>query len=127
MASWENLGFVLIVVISSLIHPTLQFLIKRNKIKPNKVSKIFYEADESFIKSWKKIREKGMLRYIVKSTTIITAILTILFTFLILNKFGMHEYEQQLFAILGMCVMLGLFTSLLRWCVNSFRYIELKD
>jgi len=122
----EKSGYV-IILISCLIGPTLKFLIKKSKIKPNKVSKIFYEDDKSFIKSWKKISEKGMLRYTIKSTTITTAILTILFTFLILNKFSMHEYEQQLFVILRMCVLLGLFSSLLRWCVNSFRYSELKD
>lgn len=60
MVAWEKLlGFVLIPVISSLISPVFEFLIKRNKIKPNKVSRIFYEDDESFIKSWKKIKEIG--------------------------------------------------------------------
>ena len=127
MLTWETLGFVLIPVISCLIRPTLEFLIKRNKIKPNKVSKIFYEDDESFIKSWKKIREKGMLRYTIKTTTIITAIMSILVTFLILNKFSMYEYEQEMLFIVLIMGIFGLLISLLRWCINSYRYSELKD
>ena len=126
MITGGNSYFVMVPVIG-VICLIIQFLIKKYKIKPNKASKIFYEDDKSFIKSWKKISKKGMLRYTIKSTTIITAILTILFTFIILNKFSMDEYKQQLFAILRICVMLGFFTSLLRWCVNSFRYSELED
>lgn len=130
MVTWEKLGFVLIVVISSLIRPTLQFLIKKNKIKPNKVSRIFYEDDESFIKSWEKIREKGMLRYTIKTTTIISstaimAIMAIMGIFLLLNKFSMYA-DELLFVVLS-CVIGGLVISLLVWCTNSYRYSELKD
>lgn len=133
MVTWEKLGFVLIAVISSLIRPTIQFLIKRNKIKPNKVSRIFYEDDGSFIKSWGKIREKGMLRYTIKTTTIITstavmANMAILVIFLLLNKFIMYDFDQQmLFVVLRTCVIYGLLISLLLWCINSYRYSELKD
>lgn len=132
MVVWEKLGLVLIPVIISLISPTLQFLIKRNKIKPNKVSRIFYEDDESFIKSWKKIREKGMLRYTIKTTNIITsiilmAIMTIMGIFLLLNKFSMYEYEQQMLFVVLRCVIYGLLISLLLWCINSFRYSKLKE
>jgi hypothetical protein len=128
MAYWEKLGFaLLIIVIISFIRPTVEFLIKRNKIKPNKVSRIFYENDESFIKSWEKIREKGMLRYTIKTTIIVTAILVIIATFLLLKEFSLYDYKQQLLFIVSRMGILGLFLSLIIWCANSFRYRELKD
>ena len=46
-------------VVTSLI---FRYLVTANKIKISKISKIFYEDDESFIESWGKTREKGMLK-----------------------------------------------------------------
>ncbi|MFT5875257.1 MAG: hypothetical protein ACI8WT_004239 [Clostridium sp.] len=127
MVTWGNSYFVIGPVIG-LIYLILQFLIKKYNIKPNKVSRIFYEDDESFIKSWEKIREKGMLRYTIKTTTIIMVTLAILVVFPILVKFGMYEFNQQmLFDFLRMGGIFGLLISLFLWCVKSFRYSELED
>ncbi|WP_291635317.1 hypothetical protein [Clostridium sp.] len=126
MVTWGNSYFVIGPVIG-LIYLILQFLIKKHNIKPNKVSRIFYEDDESFIKSWKKIREKGMLRYTIKTTIIVTAILVIIATFLLLNEFSLYDYEQQMLFIVSKMGMLGLLISLFLWCVKSFRYSELED
>jgi hypothetical protein len=130
MVSWGNSGYLLIVVIISLISTIFKFLIKRNKIKPNKVSRIFYEDedDESFIKYWKKTKEKGMLRYTIKTTTIIMGIIAILVIFPILVKFGMNEFNQQmLFEFFIKGGIFGLLISLVLWSANSFRYRELED
>jgi len=63
---WIILGFTLPVVIL-VISLTFLFLVKANKIKPSKVSRMFYIDDESFIKSWEKAKEKGRLMYNIKS------------------------------------------------------------
>lgn len=66
-----NMGIVKIgvsvfvaIAVTSL---TFQYLVTTKKIKISKISKIFYDDDESFIKSWKKTQEKGMLKYIIKT------------------------------------------------------------
>ena len=127
MLTWGNPYFFTVAVIY-LIYFIFQFLIKKYNIKPNKVSMIFYEDDESFIKYWKKIKEKGMLIYTIKTTTIIMVTVVILVVFPYLVKFGMSEFDQQmLFYVLRWGILFGLLISLLLWCGKSFRYKELED
>ena len=134
---WERLGFsmgllkilaIFIVVISGL-SLILQYLIKTNKIKPSKVSRIFHNDDESFIRSWKKVKEKGMLRYIIKNIITYIIMMGIMGIFFTLNKLSMYGYEQvqTVFVALIMGGMFGLMNSLIGWGLNSDRYSELKE
>jgi hypothetical protein len=130
MLLWTNEDFVLIVltVVISFIFPIFKFLIKKYNIKPNIVSRIFYEDDKSFIKYWKKIKEKGMLRYTIKTTTIIMVTIAILVVFPYLVKFGVSEFNQiMLFYFLRAGGIFGLLISLVLWSANSFKYSELED
>ena len=137
MLAWERLGLnmellkilVIFLVVILVIGLILQYLIKTNKIKPSKVSRIFYNDDESFIKSWEKIKEKGMLRYILKSIISYTIMMGIMGIVFILNKLSMYGYEQSqtVYVALIMGAILGLMNSLIGWGINSDRYSRLKE
>ncbi|WPC43839.1 hypothetical protein [Clostridium sp. JS66] len=56
MNTW---GFVLLAIIAislpiSVTSLAFKYLIKKNIIRPSKISRIFYNNDENFIISWKK-------------------------------------------------------------------------
>lgn len=54
--------FLIIYLVTSLLFKNL---IKSNKIKSSKVSRIFYIDDEKFIENWKKNRKKGKFMYVL--------------------------------------------------------------
>ena len=120
---------VVFLVVMPVISLILQYLIKTNKIKPSKVSRLFHNDDESFIKSWKKINEKGMLRYTIKNIISYTIMMGIIGIAFILNKLSMYGYEQSQigFVTLIIGVILGLINSLVAWGINSDRYSKLKE
>ncbi|MGE5627598.1 MAG: hypothetical protein ACM3X7_05700 [Solirubrobacterales bacterium] len=101
---------------------TYGFLIKKNIIKPNKISRAFYQDDEYFIDSWKKTREKGLLRYIIKSiifATVLTGILGIVSIFY--KPQGMTMlYFLTLGPIIGLIYCMS-------WRDNQYRYKKLKE
>lgn len=49
-----------------ILHSIFQSKITKNKMKPNIVSRVFYKDDTSFIKSWKKTKERGILQWSIK-------------------------------------------------------------
>jgi hypothetical protein len=137
MVAWERLGFnmgllkilIVFLVAVPVLSLILQYLIKTNRIKPSRVSRLFHGDDESFIKSWKKIKEKGMLRFTIKniiSYTILVGIIGIVF---ILNKLSMYGYEQSqtMFVALIFGAITGLLSSLIGWGINSDRYSKLTE
>jgi len=137
MVAWERLGFnmellkilIIFLVAIPVLSLVLQYLIKTNRIKPNRVSRLFHDDDESFIKSWKKIKEKGMSTYIIKniiSYAIMMGIISIIF---ILNKLSMFGYEQSqtMFVALIFGAIMGLLSSLIGWGINSDRYNKLTE
>ncbi|MBZ9637792.1 hypothetical protein [Clostridium sp. FP1] len=85
--------FLVAIPVLSLI---IQYLIKTNRIKPSKVSRLFHDDDETFIKSWKKVKEKGILRYTIKIIICYTIMMGIIGIVFILNKLSMYGYEQNL-------------------------------
>ena len=118
--------FLVAIPVLSLI---LQYLIKTNRIKPSRLSRLFHDDDESFIISWKKIKEKGMLRFTIKiiiSYTIAVGIIGIIF---ILNNLSMFGYEQSqtMFVALIVGAIAGLLSSLIGWGINSDRYSKLTE
>ena len=137
MVAWERLGFnmgllkILIVFLVAIpvLSLILQYLIKTNRIKPSRLSRLFHDDDESFIISWKKIKEKGMLRFTIKiiiSYTIAVGIIGIIF---ILNNLSMFGYEQSqtMFVALIVGAIAGLLSSLIGWGINSDRYSKLTE
>ncbi len=119
---------IIVIVACIVIALIFQYLIIIKKLKPNKLSKLFYEDNESFIISWEKTREKGMLKHTLKNTIIAIVLMGIIGMFLILNNRSMYGYDQSqtLFVSLSVGVILGLINSLTGWVIRQNRYRELK-
>lgn len=117
----ENICFSVLFAIlgTSLI---FRFLIKKNIIKPNKISGIFYQDDESFINSWRKTQEKGILKYIIKNVILMTVMTGILGTVSILYK----PQGMTMFFYLSMGPIVGLVRSI-SWSDNQNKYNQLKE
>ena len=67
---------IFIIVYFALIL-LFRYLVKSNKIKPSKVSRVFYTDDEKFIKDWDKNRKKHKLKYVLYNFTINSALILI--------------------------------------------------
>ena len=115
---------VLVTLCLSLIY---RYLITTNKIKPSKISKLFYEDD--YTKSWEEIKEKGMLKYILKNIITTTVMMGIVGIYLLLNKLNLYGYKQSqtLLVVLSMGVILGLINSLTLYLGGEHRYEQLKE
>ena len=50
----------------TILHSFFQSKITKNKMEPNIISRLFYKDDTSFIKSWAKAKEVGMLLWSIK-------------------------------------------------------------
>lgn len=110
---------------------TFQYLVTTNKIKTSKISKIFYTDDESFIKSWGKTQERGMLKYIIKNIISMTFMTGIAGIVIILYQRSVYGFEQsqisQIFPdYLSMGVILGLINSFM-WGKNQAKYSRLEE
>lgn len=117
----ENICFVVLLV-SLGTSLTFQCLIKKNIIEPSKISRIFYEDDESFINSWRKTQEKGLLKYIIKNIIYMTVMTSILGIVSILYK----PQGMTMFFYLSMGVILGLL-GFISWSDNQNKYNRLKE
>ena len=137
MVAWERLGFnmgllkilIIFLVAIPVLSLILQYLIKTNRIKPSRFSRLFHDDDESFIKSWKKIKEKGMLRFTIKIIISYTSAVGIIGIIFILNNLSMFGYEQSqtIFVALIFGAIAGLLSSLIGWGINSDRYCKLTE
>lgn len=115
----EDIGFsiLLAVICVSLV---LRYLIRRNLIKPSIISRLFYQDDESFINSWRKAREKGLLKYIIKNiifATIMTGIVGII-------NLSYKPSGLTIVSYLSMGIIVGLIFSI-SWSDNQNKYILL--
>jgi hypothetical protein len=101
---------------------------KANKIKPSKVSRLFYYDDESFIKSWEKTKEKGILIYNIKNVIMFTVSYGIIgfFNFSKDNNSIMYWSEHILLLVVTV-VLFGLLSSIIRWGIETDRYSKLKE
>jgi len=120
---------VLVCVIYNVIALTYRYLINTRKLKPNKLSNLFYKDDESFKKSWEKTKGKGMLKHIVKGTIIMTAMMGVIGIYFSLNKLSMYgeTQNQTVSTALLMGVILGVLISLMQWYFENDRYSLLKE
>lgn len=137
MISWKtilNIDFfvklvIYLAVLNLILGCILKYLVKRNKIRPSKISIIFYYDDESLINSWGKIKDKGMLKYIIRFSiycTIYMGIAGIVFKLNNRNMFG-FEQNQAIFIALIIGLIMGVITGLMRWHEFNNRYIKLKE
>lgn len=123
MIIWIILGIAYIVI--SL---TFTSLIKANKIKPSKVSRIFCSDDENFIKSWKKTKEKGILMYTIKNGAMYTAVYGIIgFMSTQKNDISIRYWREDILLLVVIVFFGGLIISLTRWGIETHRYNKLKE
>ena len=123
------IALVAFIVISLICQYLCQYLVTTNKIKVSKISKIFYSDDESFIKSWGKTQERGLIRYIIINIISYTVIMGILGIVIILfhrNGYGYELKQLPLLNYLLMGVVLGAYNSV-GWFTNKNRYNRLKE
>lgn len=119
----------IVAVIYVVIALIFQYSIAIRKLKPNKLSKLFYNDDENFNKFWKKTKEKGMLKHVLKNTIIMTVMMGIIGVYFLLNKRSMYGevQSQTVSAALLMGVILGVLISLMQWYLGNDRYNILKE
>ncbi|MBU3180551.1 hypothetical protein [Clostridium psychrophilum] len=104
-----------------------EYLINTNKIKKSKISRLFYDNDESFIKFWEKAQEKGKMIRIFKSVLFTIVIMGIIGIIYLLNKNSIYEYDQSetMSVALLQGFNFGLILSLLQWITGKIRYKNL--
>lgn len=121
-----NVGLLIILVIFLLIYIVtslfFKYLIKSNKIKASKVSRIFYTDDEKFIIKWKKSRKKGKLIHLLYSimTNSLVFLVTYLFCFMVIGS------DLNL-SVLGGFLIGNLIGLPIRWNMNEERYFMLLN
>lgn len=121
-------GYILmaIVIISALITVVkliFQYLIKKNIVKPSKISRIFYRDDESFINYWRKTQQEGILKYTVKNVIINTIAIGLLGAVIVL-------YNPQRGSLLWYTVtgaIAGLLQTPMLWSDNKNRYSLIEE
>ena len=120
---------IIFLVIYLVIALIFRYFISIKKIKPHKLSRIFYEDDEEFIKSWEKTKEKGILKHVLKITIIMTFTMSILGIVFIFSKHSIYGdlKNQTLFNTLLIGVIAGVITSIMQWFLGNDRYNLLKE
>ncbi len=121
-----NVGLLIILVIFLFIYIVtsllFKYLIKSNKIKASKVSRIFYTDDEKFIIKWKKSRKNGKFLYLLYSfiTNSLVFLVTYLFCFVVIGS------DLNMSVIVGFLIgnLIGL---PIRWNMNEERYYMLLN
>lgn len=119
----EDILFIVLLTFG-VISLILRCLIRENVIKPSKISRMFYQDDESFINYWRKTQEKGKLKYIIKNIIYMTI------TFGIVDSISIF-YKRQgqilpLFEYLLVCAISGLIWNI-SWGDNQNKYNQLKE
>jgi hypothetical protein len=135
--TWEELGFKIwkykVVVLFFFLYIAMsfvmQYLIKTNKIKPSKISRIFYDDDDNFIKSWGNIKMKGLTKYIIKEIITFVVVMEIIGLILNLNSRYMYGFEQNQTIVIALITgsILGAVNALLGWGVYNDRYKKIIE
>ncbi len=127
MTIWIILG-ITILFIFLVISLTFWFLVKANKIKPSKISRLFYYDDESFIKSWDKTKEKGILMYNIKNVVMFTAFYGIIeFINFSKDNNSIMYWREHILLLVVTVVIFALLSSPIRYGVEQDRYSKLKE
>ena len=130
----KTLGIISIIIIIScvIIYQTIRHLVATNKIKSSKVSKLFYQDDESFINSWEKTKEKGKFIYIIKELIIYICLMSIAFIPFLLDDYNalFYEFEQNTLTwviVFIVFIITFILSSPAKWIFNQDRYNVLKE
>lgn len=91
--------FSIILILYAIVCFILNYLIKSNRIKPSKLTRIIYEDDEQFIKRWSKEREKSKFIYFI--TTISKFYLIYAILMLVLLGFDLSLITDKWHIFLG--------------------------
>lgn len=94
MIIWEEFNFwfrilCIMLALNIVLYFIIQYLIKSNKIKPSKFTRLIYEDDERFIENWEKQREKSKFRYFIAVISKYYLIYTLVLLLLIGGNVGM--------------------------------------
>lgn len=108
--------FIFIYLVTSLL---FKYLIKSNKIKSSKLSRLFYTDDETFIKKWEKNRKKGKFMYTLYY--IIINSIVILATSILYSVVADRDFNLTLFCGLLTGNIIGL---LFKWNMNEEKYYK---
>jgi hypothetical protein len=134
MGKWEGLGFssasvlksIIVFVIAIFIMSVIfRYLVKSNKIKPGKISRLFYMDDEQYVKSWEKERSKGKIRAVLYTDVIMS--ITIWSTSIVviaLTDGDFSRLENTLPVFYGIIIG-NTIGNLLSWNKNEEKYKEL--
>jgi Na+/glutamate symporter len=121
-----NMGTIKLLVIFIIIYLAtgllFKYLIKDNKIKSSKITRIFYTDDEKFIKNWEKSRKKHKFMYILYNfiiNSIVILVTYIICLVLIGNKFNLPLFCGLL---IGNIIVLPFI-----WTVNEEKYYNLLN
>lgn len=121
-----NMGILKLLVIFSIIYLVtsllFMYLIKSNKIKSSKVSRIFYIDDEKFIKYWEKNRKKCKFMYVLYNF-IINSIVILATTIIYLVVTG-SDFNLPVFCGLLSGNIIGL---PFKWNMNEEKYYKLLN
>ncbi|WP_455717809.1 hypothetical protein [Anaerosporobacter sp.] len=121
-----NVGLLKILVIFLIIYIVtillFKYLIKSNKIKSSKLSRIFYTDDEKFIINWEKYRKKGKLMYLLYSfmTNSLVILVTSIFCFVVIGS----DFNLPVIGGLLTGNLIGL---PIRWNMNEEKYYNLLN
>lgn len=123
---------IIAVLLSVAIDVILRFLVTTNRIKPNKVTRLFYydkiKSNESFIKSWEKTKEKGILIYNIKTVIMFTTVYGIIGLIYFSKDNNSIMYGREHIPLLVITfVFFSLITSLVIWGIKQDRYSKLKE
>ncbi|MFT5875132.1 MAG: hypothetical protein ACI8WT_004113 [Clostridium sp.] len=123
---------ILVLIISApiiiIMCAIFEFLITTNEIKPNKLTKLFYSDDESFIKFWKKTKEKGILMYTIKNGTMYTSVYGMLILIILSEDNNSIMYGREHIPLLGITIIIfSLLSSIIGWGIGRYRYNKLKE
>jgi Na+/glutamate symporter len=117
--------FLIIYLVTRLL---FKYLIKSNKIKSSKISRIFYTDDEKFIINWEKNRKKGKLMYILYNL-IITSIIIFVTSIIYLVVTGSGFNKLTISFLPAFCgTLIGNIIGLpSRWDMNEEKYYNLLN
>lgn len=127
MVIWEKYSLkikilFIILILYFVLFFIFWFLIKFKKIKPNKITRFFYEDDELFIKKWEKERNKSKTIYFfsVLSKFYVFYILGILFFFGFDFSMLREKWPVFLGTLIGYTIGIPV-----GWAVKEDKYLRL--
>lgn len=125
-SGYFNIDIIQILVIFIIVYLAIfllfMYLITSNKIKPSKVSRIFYADDEKFIKYWEKSRKKHKLNYVLYNFKINSMV--ILITLIMYSVFVGGDLNLGILCglLIGNIIILPY-----KWKINEEKYYKLLN